>query len=792
MRYVCPFVVAVLLCVIGWPARLPAQSLEGTAALTAEGDIAAQMVAGIDKFLLREIDQSVERRAKYWRRDTSSPEAYNKSVEANRQRLKKMIGAVDERTPYDAPELVDTLRRPALVARGETFDVFAVRWPVFRGVHGEGLLLTPRLHMPLADCVVLPDADQTPETLAGLTEGPPHAQIAKRLAENRCRVLIPTSISRDSKFSILDSGQKIDLPHRELVYRPAYELGRHIIGYEVQKALAAVDWFVQDSRRLRDIGVFGYGEGGLVALYAAAVDPRIDACLVSGYFDDRGRVWREPIYRNVFGLLHEFGDAELASLVAPRSLIVEASAFPKIDNVPPVREGGRPKTIAAPGELVTPGLERVRGEFQRAEKLIAGLNPQRFELIASGENGDGPFATEAAIAAFVHALLPDFTVQPPGASPSTLRKDFETDARQRRQLEELLADTQHLLKEAEYTREGFLEQARGAALDDWKKISAVKRREFYDEVIGRFERPLLDAHPRTRQIYDTPEFVGHEVMLDVFPDVFAYGILLVPKDIKPGERRPVVVCQHGLEGRPQDVANPEVNHPAYHQFACELARRGFITYAPQNPYIGYDRFRTLQRKANPLKRSLYSVITPQHQQTTDWLASLPMVDPQRIGFYGLSYGGKTAMRVPALVDNYCLSICSADFNEWIWKNASLRSRYTYVKTIEYEMFDFNLGNTFNYAEMAGLIAPRPFMVERGHRDGVSNDQRVAYEYAKIRHMYADLKISERTTIEFFDGPHTIHGVGTFAFLHEHLRWPRKDQRAIGGFGAVSSRTPPAV
>jgi hypothetical protein len=33
-------------------------------------------------------------------------------------------------------------------------------------------------------------------------------------------------------------------------------------------------------------------------------------------------------------------------------------------------------------------------------------------------------------------------------------------------------------------------------------------------------------------------------------------------------------------------------------------------------------------------------------------------------------------------------------------------------------------------------------------------------------------IGERTEIEFFDGPHTIHGVGTFAFLRKHLHWPQ--------------------
>ena len=61
-------------------------------------------------------------------------------------------------------------------------------------------------------------------------------------------------------------------------------------------------------------------------------------------------------------------------------------------------------------------------------------------------------------------------------------------------------------------------------------------------------------------------------------------------------------------------------------------------------------------------------------------------------------------------------------------------------TGEYEMYEFDLGNTFNYAEMAALIAPRPFMVERGHDDGVGIDEMVAYEYAKVRRLYAELKI----------------------------------------------------
>jgi hypothetical protein len=130
------------------------------------------------------------------------------------------------------------------------------------------------------------------------------------------------------------------------------------------------------------------------------------------------------------------------------------------------------------------------------------------------------------------------------------------------------------------------------------------------------------------------------------------------------------------------------------------------------------------------------------------------------------------MRVPAVLDRYALSICSGDFNDWISKNVSVDFPGSYLFLGEYEMPEFNLGTTFNYAEMAALIAPRPFMVERGHNDGVGIDEWVASEYAKVRRLYDRLGIGNQTAIEFFNGNHTINGVGTFNFLHEHLHWPK--------------------
>lgn len=737
-----------------------AATLPGTKPLTMEGDIASELVAGVDRFLLKQLEASTGKRAAYWKRDLSSADAYNASIEPNRKRLAHILGVREPRIPFDGPEFIGTTAQPALVGRGGSYEVFAVRWPAFRDVHGEGLLLVPVGRKPIADIVAIPDADVSPEQLAGLADGVwPEQQYARRLAESGCRVIVPMLVDRK-----LEARKgRATLTSREFLYRPAFEMGRHLIGYELQKVLAAVDWFAKagDGK----IGVIGWGEGGMEALYAAALDPRIDATVVSGFFDDRLDAWQEPIDRNVFGLLEQFGGAELAAMVAPRSLIIEAAKAPELT---------LPGKGGAPARIVTPDVEKVRKEAARARSLVENLQPTfPLQLVISGD-GTGPHASPAALKKLLSDLSTDADLAPLGDAPVSMRQGFDPSTRQARQQHEIDRHSQQLLVESPYVRAQYMSKLDTTSLEKYEKTSADYRKTFREDVIGEWTEKMLPPNVRTRRIYNKPKWTGYEVVMDVFPDVIAYGVLLLPNDLKEGEKRPVVVCQHGLEGRPRDVI--EGDNPAYHDYAAKLAERGFITFAPQNLYLFTDRFRTLQRKSNLLKKTLYSTINPQHQQIVDWLQSLPFVDPDRVAFYGLSYGGKSAMRTPSVVTDYCLSICSADFNEWVWKNTSTLSPYSYVWTGEYEIFEWDLGSTFNYAEMAALIAPRPFMVERGHFDGVSSDEAVAYEYAKVFHLYsARLHIPERCEMEVFNGPHTINGKGTFDFLHKHLKWPKPEE-----------------
>jgi len=329
--------------------------------LTWKGDLAAKMVAGINTYLDRATKAAVASRPR-------------RSPAAARKELARLIGVVDERAaPSVRSEMpmFGSLRErgcnPPAHMLDATVLAMDVRWDVFTGVEGEGLMLMSRRCPPAGPIVIaVPDADQTPEMIAGITDDlPAEAQFARRLAEAGCTVLVPTLVNRDCEHSGV-AGIMTNQPHREFIYRAAYELGRHIIGLEVQKVLAAVDWLEARADK-HPLGIIGYGEGGLIALYAAALDPRLDVACVSGYFGPRERLFEEPIYRNTWRLLRDFGDAEIAALVAPRQLIVEHCPFPEVSGPPPVTEG---RSGAAPGKITTPPLAAVKKEIARIPGLL--------------------------------------------------------------------------------------------------------------------------------------------------------------------------------------------------------------------------------------------------------------------------------------------------------------------------------------------------------------------------------------------------------------------------------------
>jgi cephalosporin-C deacetylase-like acetyl esterase len=621
-------IAALLACALA----LAGQTLPGTQRLEYTGNPVEQMIGGMAAHLERLTAESSA---------TRKPSA---------ERLRFILGVVDPRVPFQEFD--------STVLRAETpqYRVYSVRWPVLDGVWAEGLHFVPKSAIRMR-VVALADAGEPPENL----------QRARELAAAGCEVLAPVLIDLQSTWSANPAiGKKTAQTHREWIYRMAFPVGRHIYGYEVQKTLAAVDWFTAQQPKV-PVAIFGSGEGGAVATFAAAMDARIEAVEAPGFSLEQTPLWKQPLYRNVFGLLRDFGDAEFRTML-----------------------GARARTLPA------------------AQSAALELSPPQ--------------------------------------------------GRMQRQVREMVEFTQKLVRQSDTWRDALWKQAGPSGV-------ATK---FVNEVIGVLPGQSAPPNVRSRFYLDAPKWQAWEVRLDVRPGIFAQGFLLLPKDLKPGERRPLVVVQHGLNGRAEVLFAEKAgrNLDIYRNFGAQLADLGYIVFSPQSPYV--DEFRYLVRLANPLGLSLYSLIRAQYQTMLDWLETMPQVDAQRIGFYGLSYGGKTALRVPPFDERFKVAICAGDFNEWIRKLTSVDAPYSYMFTHEYELPEWNMAAVANHAELAMIMAPRAFMVERGHRDGVGVDEWVSYEYARVRRYYDEAGWADRTSIAFFNGPHRVDGPAALAFLRKFL------------------------
>ena len=97
-------------------------------------------------------------------------------------------------------------------------------------------------------------------------------------------------------------------------------------GLDVQDTTAAITYLgsrpdVDPAR----IALVGIGQGGMTALYTTAVDRRVAVAVVADYFQPRERCWEEPVDRRLPAQLLEFGDAELAALIARKAQTDTAS-----------------------------------------------------------------------------------------------------------------------------------------------------------------------------------------------------------------------------------------------------------------------------------------------------------------------------------------------------------------------------------------------------------------------------------------------------------------------------------
>lgn len=227
---------------------------------------------------------------------------------------------------------------------------------------------------------------------------------------------------------------------------------------------------------------------------------------------------------------------------------------------------------------------------------------------------------------------------------------------------------------------------------------------------GGERRVRLD--PETGPIFDTPAFTRRRVTFATEPGDRVAAWLLVPK----GRTRPApaMLCLHqttaigkdepaGLGGKPNLAT------------AKELAGRGYVTLAPDYPNFGESRVDPYALGyASASMKGVWN-----HMRAVDFLATLPEVDPARIGVIGHSLGGHNAVFVALFDDRIKAVVSSCGFNSFPhyyggkiagWSHAGYMPRLRSVYGLDPERVPFD------FPELLGALAPRPVFINAPTRD----------------------------------------------------------------------------
>jgi dienelactone hydrolase len=311
--------------------------------------------------------------------------------------------------------------------------------------------------------------------------------------------------------------------------------------------------------------------------------------------------------------------------------------------------------------------------------------------------------------------------------------------------------------------------------------SLSEKREAYFDMIGRYPATQGPLDAKSVLVYDEPGFRGYRLSVQVYDGVEGYGILLVPKGMRPGERRPVVFVQHGLAGSPESSLGvvPNARDDAvYSRFGLRLAERGYIVFAPMIATQDNVERTKLIRRAHLTGLIPAGMDMKKFGRELDYLSKLPYVDASRFAFYGLSYGGYTALWTGPGEPRFQVVISSGHFNDWNVKTTDLTqgTAYPFYFNVA-DQYNFGMLGKFNHSDLASLIAPRSFMVEMGDSDGVIVSPRslVDREIEKVLDIYRKLGIPEKGGVSRFAGPHMVNGSGTFPFLDRCLNWNPTNQ-----------------
>ncbi len=326
----------------------------------------------------------------------------------------------------------------------------------------------------------------------------------------------------------------------------------------------------------------------------------------------------------------------------------------------------------------------------------------------------------------------------------------------------------------------------GTTYQDW-----VRWREVFDrrlrELLGRTPKPVpLD--PEVLERVDCGDHIREKVVFDTEQYASVPAYVLLPKDLAPGERRPGILAAHGHGRGKVDICGvadtdqeyAERIEPLNYDYARQFVRRGYVVVAPDWRGFGerlspaeWARVGRDPCNVNYLAEGYrgYHLLALQiwdGRRTVDYLQSRPEVDPERLGVCGLSFGGTMTTYLAALEPRLKVACISGYLSTVRGDAMGMRGLGNFCGA-QYMPGLLTIGDI---PEVAGLIAPKPLVVEMGEQDTCFIIEDMKRAYAQLERIYAAAGAADCLVADVHPAGHAWSGRVAFPWFDRVLGMER--------------------
>jgi dienelactone hydrolase len=318
----------------------------------------------------------------------------------------------------------------------------------------------------------------------------------------------------------------------------------------------------------------------------------------------------------------------------------------------------------------------------------------------------------------------------------------------------------------------------GKSKADWERW----RGEFSAKLMELCGEWPQQVDPKPEVIYsvDEGDFLREKVVIDTERHFSVPMYVLIPKDRKraKGGKLPAIVALHGHGqfGKEPVAGATSIESPGIeasmkqhnYDYGRQMAREGYVTIVPDSRAFG-ELSPTPDRdtcgvhfiRGSLLGINLLTLNIWDMMKVVDYLVTRPEVDPERVGAMGLSWGGTRTTFLSAM-------------------DGRIKAADIICYVTQFEEFAIHMGNfcgsqflpnLFKYgdvADVAGLIAPRPLLVENGTYDLGFPIEASLRAHEHLRRIYRAAGVEDRFDVDVFLGGHQFHGPSARKFFEQYL------------------------